>query len=186
MRRAIDGNAMGKKRDGYLAAASATLHLRDAASDDSHRLHLALRNIQDEAVSGAELYWLVPQIRCRSRVQHARFVPAYLSRGREAGSPSRPAGRLRTGLHTLLGGKQISVALSPAAKAQGYTTGFRGEARKFADSTIHLWLQSAIFGGDDLLSSYFESSAISPSALATRRISATIPVPAESRAFKWW
>ncbi len=51
-------------------------------------------------------------------------------------------------------GKQIGVQLSSAARAQGYTTLFRAPARKFADTTLRLWLQSAIFGGEDLLSSY--------------------------------
>ena len=116
---------------------------------------------------------------------HGSYRLIYLGGGKRVPRLALP-GDFAPGSMTLPGGKQISVGLSPIAKAQGYTTVFRGEARKFANSTIHLWLQSAIFGGDDLLSSYFESSAISPSDRATRRISATIPVPAESRAFRWW
>jgi type IV secretory pathway TraG/TraD family ATPase VirD4 len=58
------------------------------------------------------------------------------------------------GSMTLPNGKEVSVALSSAARAQGYTTVFRREAQKFADARIHFWLQSAIFGGDSLLGSY--------------------------------
>src|SRR5271156_6647482 len=58
------------------------------------------------------------------------------------------------GSMTLPDGKKISVALSSAARAQGYTTVFRGEVRRFADARIHSWLQSVIFGGDSLLGSY--------------------------------
>jgi hypothetical protein len=58
------------------------------------------------------------------------------------------------GSMTLPDGRVISVGLSSAARAQGYTTVFRGEARKFADARIHVWFQSVIFGGDSLLGSY--------------------------------
>jgi type IV secretory pathway TraG/TraD family ATPase VirD4 len=52
------------------------------------------------------------------------------------------------------GGKEIHIALSPAATAQGFTSFFRGPERKFADASIQRWLQTMIFSGDDLLSSY--------------------------------
>ena len=84
---------------------------------------------------------------------HGSYRLIYLGGGKRAPRVAVP-GDFAPGSMTLPGGKQISVGLSPVAKAQGYTTVFRGEARKFADSTIHLWFQSAIFGGDDLLSSY--------------------------------
>jgi type IV secretory pathway TraG/TraD family ATPase VirD4 len=84
---------------------------------------------------------------------HNSYRLIYLGGGKRVPRVALP-GDFAPGSMTLPGGKQISVALSPVAKAQGYTTVFRGEARKFADSTIHLWLQSTIFGGDDLLSSY--------------------------------
>ena len=84
---------------------------------------------------------------------HGSYRLIYLGGGKRAPRVAVP-GDFAPGSMTLPGGKQISVGLSPAAKAQGYTTVFRGEARKFADSTIHLWLQSTIFGGDDVLSSY--------------------------------
>ena len=84
---------------------------------------------------------------------HGSYRLIYLGGGKRAPRIALP-GDFAPGSMTLPGGKQISVGLSPVAKAQGYTTVFRGEARKFADSTIHLWLQSAIFGGDDLLNSY--------------------------------
>ena len=84
---------------------------------------------------------------------HGSYRLIYLGGGKRAPRVAVP-GDFAPGSMTLPGGKQISVGLSPVAKAQGYTTVFRGEARKFADSTIHLWLQSTIFGGDDVLSSY--------------------------------
>lgn len=84
---------------------------------------------------------------------HGSYRLIYLGGGKRAPRIALP-GDFAPGSMTLPGGKQISVGLSPIAKAQGYTTVFRGEARKFADSTIHLWLQSAIFGGDDLFNSY--------------------------------
>ena len=84
---------------------------------------------------------------------HGSYRLIYLGGGKRVPRLALP-GDFAPGSMTLPGGKQISVGLSPIAKAQGYTTVFRGEARKFADSTIHLWLQSTIFGGDDVLSSY--------------------------------
>jgi type IV secretory pathway TraG/TraD family ATPase VirD4 len=84
---------------------------------------------------------------------HGSYRLIYLGGGKRTPRVAVP-GDFAPGSMTLPGGKRISVALSQVAKAQGYTTVFRGEARKFADSTIHLWLQSTIFGGDDLLSSY--------------------------------
>jgi len=84
---------------------------------------------------------------------HGSYRLIYLGGGKRAPRVALPEDFV-PGSMTLPDGKQINVELSPAARAQGYTTLFRGPARKFADTTLNLWLQSAIFGGEDLLASY--------------------------------
>ncbi|NYF54118.1 type IV secretion system DNA-binding domain-containing protein [Tunturiibacter gelidoferens] len=84
---------------------------------------------------------------------HNSYWLIYLGGGKRLPRVAVPADFV-PGTMMLPDGKEIGVALSPAAKVQGYTTLFRGAARKFEDATFHLWLQSAIFGGDDLLGSY--------------------------------
>jgi type IV secretory pathway TraG/TraD family ATPase VirD4 len=84
---------------------------------------------------------------------HENYRLIYLGGGKRAPRVAVP-GDFVPGSMMLPGAKQIDVALSPEAQEQGYTTVFRGPARKIADTTMHLWLQSTIFGGDDLLSSY--------------------------------
>jgi hypothetical protein len=84
---------------------------------------------------------------------HNSFQLIYLGGGKRTPRIAEPADFV-SGEMMLPGGKQISVALSPIAKAQGYSFVFRGPARKFADTAIRLWLQSDIFGGADLLGSY--------------------------------
>ena len=58
------------------------------------------------------------------------------------------------GTTILPNGKELSVQLSPQAIAEGYTTFVRGPERKIADDALYGWFRSAIFGGDDVLSSY--------------------------------
>ncbi|AXC15987.1 IncF plasmid conjugative transfer protein TraD (plasmid) [Acidisarcina polymorpha] len=84
---------------------------------------------------------------------HGSYRLIYLGGGKRAPRVAVPDDFV-PGSMTLPEGKQLDVELSPVAKAQGYTTLFRGPARKVADTTLHLWLQSSIFGGEDLLSSY--------------------------------
>jgi type IV secretory pathway TraG/TraD family ATPase VirD4 len=84
---------------------------------------------------------------------HGSYRLIYLGGGKRAPRVALPDDFV-PGSMTLPGGKQIGVELSPTARAQGYTTLFRGPMHKFADTTLHLWLQSAIFGGEDLLTSY--------------------------------
>ncbi|MBB5319470.1 type IV secretion system DNA-binding domain-containing protein [Tunturibacter empetritectus] len=84
---------------------------------------------------------------------HGSYRLIFLAGGKRAPRVAVPDD-FTAGSMMLPGGKEISVALSPVATAQGYTTLFRGPGRKFDDTTIHLWLQSTVFGGDSLLSSY--------------------------------
>lgn len=84
---------------------------------------------------------------------HNDFRLIFLGGGKRLPRVAVPADFV-SGRMMLPGGKQIGVALSPAARAQGYSTLFRGAPRKFDDATVRLWLQSTIFGGDDLLSAY--------------------------------
>ena len=85
--------------------------------------------------------------------RHGSYRLIYLGGGKRAPRVAQPTDFV-SGTTDMPGGKKISIALSPAATAQGFTTFFRGPERKFADESIHAWLQSDIFGGDDLLSSY--------------------------------
>jgi type IV secretory pathway TraG/TraD family ATPase VirD4 len=85
--------------------------------------------------------------------RHGSYRLIYLGGGKRAPRVAQPTDFV-PGTTDMPGGKKISIALSPAATAQGFTTFFRGPERKFADEPIHAWLQSDIFGGDDLLSSY--------------------------------
>ena len=58
------------------------------------------------------------------------------------------------GTTILPGGKEISVQLSPAATAQGFTKFARGPERKMADEALAGWFRAAIFGGDDVPTAY--------------------------------
>lgn len=84
---------------------------------------------------------------------HNSFQLIYLGGGKRLPRVAVPDDFV-PGEMVLPGGKKISTALAPAAKAQGYLFVFRGPAKKIADSTMRLWLQSVIFAGDDLLGSY--------------------------------
>jgi len=85
--------------------------------------------------------------------RHDSFRLIYLGGGKRAPRVAQPDDFV-PGKTPMPGGKTISVALSPVAKAQGFTTIFRGPDRKFADAAIYAWLQAAIFGGDSLFTSY--------------------------------
>jgi type IV secretory pathway TraG/TraD family ATPase VirD4 len=84
---------------------------------------------------------------------HNEFRLIFLWGGKRLPRVAVPADFV-SGEMVLPDGKRIGVALSPTARAQGYSTLFRGAARKFDDATVRRWLQTSIFGGDDLLSSY--------------------------------
>ena len=85
--------------------------------------------------------------------RHDTYRLIYLGGGKGAVRLAHPNDFV-SGTTVLPGGKEISVGLSPAALAQGFRTVIRGPLQRFADTTIQTWLQSDIFGGDDLLSSY--------------------------------
>jgi Type IV secretion-system coupling protein DNA-binding domain len=85
--------------------------------------------------------------------RHDSYRLIYLGGGKRAPRVAQPTD-FASGTTDLPGGKKIGIALSPAATAQGFTTIFRGPERKFADQSIHAWLQADIFGGDDLMNSY--------------------------------
>ena len=82
-----------------------------------------------------------------------RFRLIYLGGGKRAPRVAQPEDFV-PGTTVLPDGKEISVQLSPAATAQGYTTFFRGPERKFADASLQGWFRAAIFGGDDVLTRY--------------------------------
>ena len=85
--------------------------------------------------------------------RHESYRLIYLGGGKRAPRVAHPQDFV-AGSTIMRGGKEIRVALSPVAAAQGYTTFFRGPESKFVDASIRSWLQVAIFGGDSLLSSY--------------------------------
>lgn len=85
--------------------------------------------------------------------RHDSYRLIYLGGGKQKPRVAQPDDFV-PGTTAMPGGKELSVALSPAAKAQGFTTIFRGPNRKFADTAMYAWLQAAIFGGDSVLSSY--------------------------------
>jgi type IV secretory pathway TraG/TraD family ATPase VirD4 len=85
--------------------------------------------------------------------RHESYRLIYLGGGKRTPRVAQPQDFV-AGSTIMRGGKEIRVALSPAAAAQGYTTFFRGPESKFVDASIRGWLQVAIFGGDSLLGSY--------------------------------
>src|SRR5271154_3686415 len=89
---------MGTKRDRDLAAASADLQLRHATAGVPDRARAALRDVRDETIPCAELHWRIHPILRWGAVQLSRFLPADLSRRRQAASSGRRAGRLHTWL----------------------------------------------------------------------------------------
>ena len=52
------------------------------------------------------------------------------------------------------GGKEIPLALSPAAKAQGNRFLFRGAPLQYKDGPLHQYLKSAVYNGDDFREIY--------------------------------
>ena len=85
--------------------------------------------------------------------RHDSYRLIYLGGGKRTPRVALPEDFI-PGSTVVQGGKEIHIALCPAATAQGFTSFFRGPDRKFADASIQRWLQSVIFGGDDLLTSY--------------------------------
>jgi type IV secretory pathway TraG/TraD family ATPase VirD4 len=84
---------------------------------------------------------------------HNSFRLIYLFGGKAAPRVAQPEDFV-PGTTILPNGKEISVQLSPAATAKGFTSFARGPERKIADEALYSWFRSAIFGGDDVLSAY--------------------------------
>ncbi len=94
---------------------------------------------------------------------HNSFRLIYLMGGKRAPRVAQPEDFV-PGATILANRTEISVQLSPAATAQGYTSFARGPERKIADEALCGWFRAAIFGGDDILSAYgpalFEAGGI--------------------------
>ena len=84
---------------------------------------------------------------------HNCFRLIYLFGGKRAPRVAEPDDFV-PGTTILPNRKVISVQLSPAATAQGFTSFARGPERKIADEALYGWFKAAIFGGDDLRSAY--------------------------------
>ncbi|MBB5061656.1 type IV secretory pathway TraG/TraD family ATPase VirD4, partial [Granulicella aggregans] len=84
---------------------------------------------------------------------HNSFRLIYLFGGKRAPRVAQPEDFI-SGTTIFPNGKEISVQLSPAATAQGFTSFARGPERKIADEALCSWFRAAIFGGDDVLSAY--------------------------------
>ena len=89
---------------------------------------------------------------------HGKYGLIYLGGGKQKPRVARPEDFM-PGSTSLPKGKMLNVQLSTVAKAEGYTSFFRGQPQKYADNSIHTWLQADVFWGDDLLTSY-ESALI--------------------------
>jgi len=74
----------------------------------------------------------------------------------------------------IYGDKTISTSLSPTAKTLGYTTLFRGPEKQFRDEAFRRWLQTYIYGGDDLLAS-FEPALIGAGILVASLLCFAVP-----------
>jgi type IV secretory pathway TraG/TraD family ATPase VirD4 len=84
---------------------------------------------------------------------HNSFRLIYLFGAKRAPRVAQPDDFV-PGTTVLPNGKEIGVQLSPAATAQGFTSFARGTERKIADVALYGWFRAAIFGGDDVLSTY--------------------------------
>ena len=89
---------------------------------------------------------------------HGKYGLIYLGGGKQKPRVAGPEDFM-PGSTALPNGKMLNVQLSPVAKAEGFTGFFRGQPQKYADNSIHTWLQADVFWGDDLLASY-ESALI--------------------------
>ena len=84
---------------------------------------------------------------------HNSFRLIYLFGGKRSPRVAQPEDFV-PGTTVLPSGKEISVKLSPAATAEGFTSFARGQEKKIADEALYGWFRAAIFGGDDVLTAY--------------------------------